>query len=131
MDVQFQMHFQTNRKENHLCSVRKDFDELGKGDLADFQPFACRVVNDRIPIFRRICRPLVISSEPILHPGVFPDVESGLIERDERQGNEEDETHHITVELNRSHQPDNELDRRSNPPPLHNVSRPILPQGRI
>lgn len=84
MDVQFQLDFHTNQKKNHLCSVRKDFDELGKGDLADFQPLACRVVNDRIPIFRRILWPFVISSEPIFHPGVFSDVESGLIECDER-----------------------------------------------
>lgn len=108
------MHFHTNCKENNLRSVRKDLDKFGKGDLADFQPLACRVVNDRIPIFRRVLRPFVLSSEPTFHPGVFPGVESGLIERDGRQGNEEDETHHITVELNGSHQPENELECRSN-----------------
>lgn len=109
------MHYHTNRKENNLCSVRKDLDKLGKGDLADLQPLACRVVNDRVPIFRRVRRPFVPSSEPTFHPSVFPGVESGLIECDERQGNEEDKTHHITVELNGSHQPDNELECRSNP----------------
>ena len=82
-----------------LCSIRKHLDEVLKRDFADLQPRTVGIIDDRIPVGRRILFSLVVPSKPRLQPRVLSPIEQRLEDGNRAKRQEKDDTHDVSIEL--------------------------------